>query len=54
MREETAVSSHGQIAQWELAVGPLQHLTQGQLDALIERIDAFVSNEIEQVTEVAK
>jgi hypothetical protein len=50
MNEEVAVSSNGQIAQWTLALSPLQHLTQTQLDDLIEKIDTFVFNEINEVT----
>jgi hypothetical protein len=47
---EIAESSHGQIAEWTLYRAPLQHLTQLEMDALIERIDAFITNEIELVS----
>lgn len=50
MNEEIAVSSHGQIAQWTLALSPLQHLTQAQLDQLIQNIDSFVFDQINAVT----
>ena len=47
MKQENAVTSYGQVAQWELALAPLSHLTQNELDSLIERIDAFIFNQIE-------
>ena len=51
MNQELAVSeTTGQVAQWALAMEPLRHLSQQQLDDLIERIDAFIWNEIEIVT----
>lgn len=51
MTQEIATSSNGQIAEWSLALAPLKHLNQSQLDALIERIDAFISNEINEIEE---
>ena len=44
---ENAVSSNGQVAEWNLAIEPLQHLTQNEIDSLIERIDAFIYMQIE-------
>jgi len=51
---QIATSSHGQIAEWTLYREPLQHLTQSELDALIERVDAFIFNEIELVSKETK
>jgi hypothetical protein len=50
---QLATSSHGQVAEWALHLAPLSHLTQLQIDALIERIDTFVFNEIEEATKGA-
>jgi hypothetical protein len=47
---QIAESSTGQIAEWTLHLEPLKHLTQDQLDALINRIDTYVFDQIEQAT----
>jgi hypothetical protein len=44
---QIAESSHGQVAEWILYREPLKHLTQSELDSLIEKIDSFINNEIE-------
>jgi len=50
---QLATSSTGQVAEWSLFLEPLKHLTQDQLDALINRIDTYVFNEIEIITKGA-
>ena len=49
MRQELVVSSYGQIAQWELALEPFKHLSQAELDNLVETIDAFIFAQIDKV-----
>jgi hypothetical protein len=51
---EIAVSSNGQIAEWSLALAPLQHLTQNELDSLIERIDSYIYIQIEATERYAR
>ena len=50
---EIAISSNGQIAEWSLALAPLQHLTQNELDSLIERIDTYIYTQIESAEKIA-
>jgi hypothetical protein len=53
-RIEIAVSSNGQIAEWSLARAPLQHLTQNELDSLIERIDAYIYMQVDSAERGAR
>jgi hypothetical protein len=52
--QEIAISTDGQLAQWELALEPLKKVSQFELDKMINRIDLFIFAEIEQATKGAE